>query len=60
MDKAINQQQEKNQNSEAKGQQSMKRAADYLRMIAELPAEDQAFLDGFLFAKVTEAEKKGA
>ena len=34
--------------------------ADYMERISSLPAEDQAFLDGYLFAKVTEAAKKGA
>ena len=32
----------------------------YIRKISELPAEDQAFLDGYLFAVVKEAAKKGA
>ena len=32
----------------------------YMERINSLPAEDQAFLDGYLFAKVTEAAKKGA
>lgn len=32
---------------------------DYLRKIRELSPEDQAFMDGYLFAKVTE-RKKGA
>lgn len=32
--------------------------AEYLKKIQELPREDQAFLEGYLFAKVT--EKKGA
>ena len=34
--------------------------AGYKERISALPAEDQAFLDGYLFAKVTEAAKKGA
>lgn len=34
--------------------------SEYLERINALGAEDQAFLDGFLFAKVTEAAKKGA
>ena len=34
--------------------------AEYLRKIMSLDAEDQAFMDGYLFAKVTEAAKKGA
>ena len=33
--------------------------AEYLRKIYELPERDQAFVEGYLFAKVTEA-KKGA
>ena len=32
----------------------------YISRISELPAEDQAFLDGYLFAVVKEAAKKGA
>ena len=32
----------------------------YMERINALSAEDQAFLEGFLFAKVTEAAKKGA
>ena len=32
---------------------------DYLRRISELSPEDQAFMDGYLFAKLTE-KKKGA
>ena len=32
----------------------------YMERINSLPEEDQAFLDGYLFAKVTEAAKKGA
>ena len=32
---------------------------DYIRKIRELSPEDQAFMDGYLFAKVTE-RKKGA
>ena len=32
---------------------------EYIRKINELSAVDQAFLDGYLFAKVTE-RKKGA
>ena len=34
--------------------------ADYMNRILSLTAEDQAFMDGYLFAKVTEAAKKGA
>ena len=34
--------------------------AGYKERISALPAEDQAFLDGYLFAKVTSAGKKGA
>ena len=34
--------------------------SDYMARISSLPVEDQAFLDGYLFAKVTEAAKKGA
>lgn len=34
--------------------------ADYKARISALSAEDQAFLDGYLFAKVTEAGKRGA
>ena len=34
--------------------------AEYMARISALSAEDQAFLDGYLFAKVTEAAKKGA
>lgn len=33
---------------------------DYIQRILSLPAEDQAFMDGYLFAKVTEAAKRGA
>ena len=32
----------------------------YLERINSLPAEDQAFLDGYIFAKLTESKKKGA
>lgn len=32
---------------------------EYIRKIRELSPEDQAFMDGYLFAKVTE-RKKGA
>lgn len=31
-----------------------------LRKIRELSPEDQAFMDGYLFAKVTERQRKGA
>lgn len=34
--------------------------SEYMARISALSAEDQAFLDGYLFAKVTEAAKKGA
>lgn len=34
--------------------------AAYMEHIQTLSAEDQAFLDGYLFAKVTDAAKKGA
>ena len=34
--------------------------ADYKAQIKALSAEDQAFLDGYLFAKATEAGKRGA
>lgn len=34
--------------------------ADYMERINSLPAEDQAFLDGYLFAKVTGSAQKGA
>jgi len=34
--------------------------AGYKERISALPVEDQAFLDGYLFAKVTSAGKKGA
>lgn len=34
--------------------------SEYIERINALAAEDQAFLDGYLFAKVTEAGKKGA
>ena len=34
--------------------------AEYKERISALSAEDQAFLDGYLFAKATEAAKKGA
>ena len=33
---------------------------EYLQRIRELSAEDQAFMDGYLFAKVTERREKGA
>ena len=33
---------------------------EYLQRIRELSPEDQAFMDGYLFAKVTERQKKGA
>ena len=32
--------------------------SSYLERIHALPAEDQAFMDGYLFAKVTEAAKQ--
>lgn len=34
--------------------------AAYIERINALSAEDQAFMDGYLYAKVTEAAKKGA
>ena len=34
--------------------------SEYIERINALAAEDQAFLDGYLFAKVTEAGKRGA
>ena len=34
--------------------------AAYMERISALSAEDQAFMDGYLFAKVTDAAKKGA
>ena len=34
--------------------------AAYMKRINALSAEDQAFMDGFLFAKVTAAGKRGA
>ena len=34
--------------------------AAYMERINALSAEDQAFMDGYLFAKVTSAAKKGA
>ena len=34
--------------------------AEYMQRILSLPAEDQAFLDGYLFAKVTEKSRRGA
>ena len=34
--------------------------AAYMEHIHALSAEDQAFMDGYLFAKVTGAAKKGA
>ena len=33
--------------------------AAYMERISALSAEDQAFMDGFLFAKVTAAGKRG-
>ncbi len=33
---------------------------EYLQRIQELSPEDQAFMDGYLFAKVTERQQKGA
>ena len=33
---------------------------EYIRKIRELSPEDQAFMDGYLFAKVTERQRKGA
>ena len=61
MEKIMNQQhellQEENNQREAVRTPAK---ADYMERINSLPAEDQAFLDGYLFAKVTEAAKKGA
>ena len=34
--------------------------ADYIRRIQEMSREDLAFMDGYLFAKVTEAGKRRA
>ena len=34
--------------------------ADYMEKINALSPEDKAFMDGYLFAKVTSAAKKGA
>ena len=34
--------------------------SEYLQRILALSAEDQAFMDGYLFAKVTDAAGKGA
>lgn len=34
--------------------------SDYSERIEALSAEDKAFLDGYIFAKMTEAAKKGA
>lgn len=33
---------------------------DYMQKILSLPPEDKAFMDGYLFAKVTELSKKRA
>ena len=44
-------------------QETVQRTPDktaYMERIDALPAEDKAFLDGYLFAKVTDAGKKGA
>ena len=48
----------KNIITEQKAQQPSK--AEYLEKIGKLSAEDQAFMDGYLFAKLTEAAKKSA
>ena len=32
----------------------------YMQRISELSAEDQAFMEGYLYAKVTDAARKGA
>ena len=42
------------------GNQQEPNKAEYLQRIQSLSPEDQAFMDGYLFAKVTEAAKKGA
>lgn len=39
--------------SERKESAGVPDKGDYIRRIMELSAEDQAFLDGYLFAKVT-------
>ena len=43
---------EKTQATEPEQEQRPEKAA-YLEKIKELPPEDQAFMDGYLFAKVT-------
>ena len=58
MDKNMNQQPELTKQEEKTVRTPDKSA--YMERINSLPAEDQAFLDGYLFAKVTEAAKKGA
>jgi hypothetical protein len=46
------------ENQRAESEETMSRdKAAYLRRIGELSQEDQRFIEGFLFAKVT--EKKG-
>lgn len=50
----------RNNTAEEKEPEKKPDKAEYIRRIHELSAEDQAFMDGYLFAKVTEAAKKGA
>ena len=61
MDKILNQQPEllQEENNQREAVRTPDKSA-YMERISSLPAEDQAFLDGYLFAKVTEAAKKGA
>ena len=54
---------QEDQNIHEESAQEPQQAPDkalYMQRIRELSTEDQAFLDGYLFAKVTEAAKKGA
>ena len=60
MEKTMNQQQlPENQQQEEPTVRTPDKS-EYMARISALSAEDQAFLDGYLFAKVTEAAKKGA
>lgn len=44
----------------AEAEQTRPEKADYLERIKNLSAEDQAFMDGYLFAKVTSAARRPA
>ena len=56
---AIRQEEEKTMETGAEVQQKPDRAA-YLDKILNLSREDQAFMEGYLYAKATEERKKGA